>query len=1030
MKKRIISLFLALALCVGMLLAPAWAEEATDPTQAVEVVGAANPGEETDPTTEPTEEETEPTEEETEPTEGETEPTEAPKAAEVPAEETAAPGEDEAVAAVQAMIDALPDVEDMSESYLDALEAAYSAFDALSEAQQAQITGVEKLEALFGWVNSQVSTLADDVKEISGEVKWNNQTFATPVKLIGDTTLTLVGDNKIECDQPLDLNGKNLTIQGTGTLELVGKGGNNNYRVDATLCDSTYTSYNSGGALTLAGGTVKVSGSDQNAVCVYNLKLNGGKLEAYGGSNAGIACAILQTTSGSLYATGDDYGISMYRPSSYDAAVNKLTILVSNKGDADPAVMESADEKAIKNAGVGEFRTVYIGEVTGPMLSVKAQKGYLYEGTAKTATFALSGRNVDLSALTLEWTGAHTGLTASADGKTLTVTTDKTVQAGTYRLKVSVGEASRTAVVTVSGPPICIYERPVDSISTDPEAGAVHVSAYLTDGRTGSIAFQWKREDGTPIAGYTDEIVPLIDLVELGMLTQDESKPWLQSIRIYCTLSYDGYSLNTDTVTLGLSSCSHPAVDHEGYCRQCGQKKGSDKDALLVREDGLYHLIANAEPGEANVGLFMYSGGNFYLTGDVPNKTVNVSDTNVGGKDVTLDLQGHTLNSLQMGNFPYGTFTVKNGTLNQCVYSTATEGKLILDGVTFMAAYATNNSYLDITVQGESVFKEKVSFSSVEGVVHLRGGTFEKGIDTSNGAQPLALLADGYAFRNDQGIVDASNPENLKGEIQVVAHTCDYVNGSCDCGRSCDHSTVSDETGLCQKCGSQVYEANVTAADGTVTGYRTLEEALRNGADATVKLLADCVVKEREEAFCVEVPLTLDLNGKRMEGPSGLIVKKGPTTILDGSPAKTGTIAGTSNWEYSGMGLGVFNNANVTLTILGGRFEGNTDGLQLLGQNTLILKGGSFSSIRFKEGAAATLRESLAPGYAYYNADNTLYDPGDKQEATVELHVGAHPEHTLDSNGHCPCGYTAAATLATEAGKQYFADFSEALEAA
>ena len=46
------------------------------------------------------------------------------------------------------------------------------------------------------------------------------------------------------------------------------------------------------------------------------------------------------------------------------------------------------------------------------------------------------------------------------------------------------------------------------------------------------------------------------------------------------------------------------------------------------------------------------------------------------------------------------------------------------------------------------------------------------------------------------------------------------------------------------------------------------------------------------------------------------------------------------------------------------------------------------------------------------------------------LHVGAHPEHTLDSNGHCPCGYTVAATLATEAGKQYLTNFSEALEAA
>ena len=1018
MKKRIISLILALALCVGMLPAPAWAEEPTDPTQAVEVVGAANPSEETDPTTEPTEEETEPTE-------AETEPTEAPKAAEVPAEETAAPGEDEAVAAVQAMIDALPDVEDMSESYLDALEAAYSAFDALSEAQQAQITGVEKLEALFGWVNSQVSTLAAE-ETISGEVKWNNRTFTTPVKLTGDTTLTLVGDNKIECEKPLDLNGKNLTIQGTGTLELVGSNNDGNYYNSGTIYDSTWTgtSY-TGGGMVIESGTVIARADVYNAVAVRYLYMEGGKLEAYG-ARAGIVTTDLQIKDGSLYATGNSKcGINMYS-APRAVSVNGLNILVSNEPDAQEADMEDGTTEQIENS---EPKTVAIGKFsTSPSISVQPQQGYLYEATVKTATFALSGRNVDLSALTLEWIGPHTGLEASADGKTLTVTTDKTVQAGTYRLKVSAGEASKTAVVTVSGPPICIYERPVDTISTDPEAGEVHVSAYLTKGHSGFIDFQWKRADGTPIPGYTGENVPLCDLVELGMLTQDESKPWLQSIRIYCTLSYDGYSLDTDTVTLGLNSCSHPGVDHEGNCLQCGQKKG-DGDALLVREDGLYHLIANAEPGEANVGLFMYGGGNFYLTGDVPNKTVDVSCTDGSGEDVTLDLQEHTMKSLKMGNFPYGSFTLKNGTLGEI--QTAASGKLILENILYQGKWFDEE--FDLTVQGENTrFERPVTFW---GTTHLRGGHFEQGLDSNCVDRALELLEDGFAFYDSTNkVVNATDSTKLLGrEIHVAAHpTCHYRGGKCDCGRSCDHQgTVSDETGLCQKCGSQVYEANVTTADGTVTGYRTLEEALSHGADATVKLLADCVVEETEEAFCVEVPLTLDLNGKRMEGRSGLIVQKGPTTIQDSSPAQTGTIAGTSDWEGSGVGLWVFKNANATLTILGGHFEGETDGLQLVGQNTLILKGGSFSSMHFIEGAAATLRDSLAPGYAYYkDADNTLYDPGDSQEATVRLHVGAHPEHTLDSSGHCPCGYTAAATLATEAGKQYFADFGDALEAA
>lgn len=1052
MKKRIISLILALALCVGMLPAPAWAEEPTDPTQAVEVVGAANPSEETDPTTEPTEEETEPTEEETEPTEaetepteGETEPTEAPKAAEVPAEETAAPGEDEAVAAVQAMIDALPDVGDMSESYLDALVAAYSAFDALSEAQQAQITGVEKLEALFNWVNSQVSTLATE-ETISGEVTWDNRTFTTPVKLTGDTTLTLTGTNRIKCDQPLNLNGFDLTIQGTGTLELVGKGGNN-YQVGATLCDGTWTgsSSSSGGTLTLAGGTVKVSGSLQNAVCVYSLKLNGGNLEAHGGENAGIVCALLETTSGSLYATGDDYGISMYYPYFYGSDVNKLDILVSNKKDADIAEMESSDEKAIKNARRGDFRTVYIGEVSGPMLSVKAQKGYLYEGTAdQTATFSYSAKNLDGCMFGVEWTGAHPGLTAefslSVD-QTIIVTTKDTVKQGTYELKLIARDAenvntlaTKTFTVTVLGAPITVTTQPQDASARckrgDLDAWQgdkeIRVTATLVAGLTGDIAYQWKLEDGTVLVGFNQPTLSLKNLYSGNQLPPVAGKPWLSSAKVYCTLTYGSHSVNTNAVTLTVNTCAHENAKPDGNCRQCGEPCSSEP--LLVREDGAYYAVDTSGIGDAEVGGgILTSGGTFYLTKDVLSRDMNAGNYTAGSENVILDLQDHTLNRLKMGNFPYGSFTLKNGTLG--VIQTVAGGKLILENIHYKDTLIS--AQFELTVQGENTrFEQPVAF---HGTTHLRGGHFDGGLDSACVDRALELLEDGFAFYDSANkVVDATDSARLVGrEIHVASHTCHYSDGKCACGRSCDHSTVSDETGLCQKCGSQVYEANVTTADGTVTGYRTLEEALRSGADATVKLLADCVVKEREEAFCVEVPLTLDLNGKRMEGPSGLIVKKGPTTILDGSPAKTGTIAGTSNWEYSGMGLGVFNNANVTLTILGGRFEGKTDGLQMLGQNTLILKGGSFSSIHFKEGATATLRDSLAPGYAYYkDADNTLYDPGVNQEVRAGLHVGVHTEHTPDSNGHCPCGYTVAATLDTEAGKQYFADFGDALEAA
>lgn len=1062
MKKRIISLILALALCVGMLPAPAWAEEPTDPTQAVEVVGAANPSEETDPTTEPTEEETEPTEAETEPTEAETEPTEGetePTEEETdPAEETAAPGEDEAVAAVQAMIDALPDVEDMSESYLDALVAAYSAFDALSEAQQAQINGVEKLEALFNWVNSQVSTLAAE-ETISGEVNWNNRTLTTPVKLTGDTTLTLTGTNRIECEKPLDLNGHKLTIQGTGSLELVGSNNDGNYYNSGTIYDSTWTgtSY-TGGGMVIESGTVIARADVYNAVAVRYLYMDGGKLEAYG-ARAGIVTTDLQIKDGSLYATGNSKcGINMYS-APRAVSVNGLNILVSNEPNAQEADMEDGTTEQIENS---EPKTVAIGKFsTSPSISVQPQQGYLYEATAKTATFALSGRNVDLSALTLEWTGAHTGLeaAASADGKTLTVTTDKTVQAGTYRLKVSAGEASRTAVVTVSGPPICIYDRPVDTISTDPEAGAVTVTAYLTDGRTGSIDFQWKREDGTPIAGYTDEIVPLIDLVELGMLTQDESKPWLQTIRIYCTLSYDGYSLNTDTVTVGLNSCSHPGVDHEGNCLQCGQKKG-DGDALLVREDGLYHLIANAEPGEANVGLFMYGGGNFYLTGDVPNKTVNVSCTDVGGKDVTLNLQEHTMKNLKMGNFPYGSFTLKNGTLGEI--GTVASGKLILENILYQGKWFDEE--FDLTVQGENTrFERPVTFW---GTTHLRGGRFSQGLDSNCAGRALGLLEDGFAFYDSANkVVDATDSARLVGrEIHVASHACDYRYGKCACGRSCDHQGTTDENGYCTNCGTFVYPFAI--GEKLYTGLEAALTAAQEGDTVTLRGDYDM------QAATVEIKksITLELNGHTLSGwPYAPIL----TILAPDVTIQNGTVKNTDTSKSSpAVQVGTLHTTGAKLTVKNAIFEGSEShgaprnyGLSIFAGNTAQAENGTFiggisvnGSLTLNGGKAdhiyvgtgVTYASLLAKGYAY-QAKGQLVKPENMADGiAVEVVKCGHPDGLTDTEACAYCGLTcnhpgidsttgnctvcglfqATASVAAGGTTTYFANFSVALEAA
>lgn len=1078
MKKRIISLILALALCVGMLPAPAWAEEPTDPTQAVEVVGAANPSEETDPTTEPTEEETEPTEAETEPTEGETEPTEAPKAAEVPAEETAAPGEDEAVAAVQAMIDALPDVEDMSESYLDALEAAYSAFDALSETQQAQITGVEKLEALFGWVNSQVSTLAAE-ETISGEVNWNNRTFTTPVKLTGDTTLTLTGTNRIECDQPLDLNGFDLTIQGTGTLELVGKGGSS-FLVGATLCDSTWTGSSSsrGGALTLAGGTVKVRGSLQNAVCVYSLKLNGGNLEAHGGENAGIVCALLETTSGSLYATGDDYGISMYYPYFYGSDVNKLDILVSNKKDADIAEMESSDEKAIKNASRGKFGTVYIGEVSGPMLSVKAQKGYLYEGTAdQTATFSYSAKNLDGCTFGVEWTGDHPGLTAefslSVD-QTIIVTTKDTVKQGTYELKLIARDAenvntlaTKTFTVTVLGAPITVTTQPQDASARckrgDLDAWQgdkeIRVTATLVAGLTGDIAYQWKLEDGTVLVGFNQPTLSLKNLYSGNQLPPVAGKPWLSSAKVYCTLTYGSHSVNTNAVTLTVNTCVHENAKPDGNCRQCGEPCSSEP--LLVREDGAYYAVDTSGIGDAEVGGgILTSGGTFYLTKDVLSRDMNAGNYTAGSENVILDLQDHTLNRLKMGNFPYGSFTLKNGTLGEI--QTVASGKLILENIHYKDTLIS--AQFELTVQGENTrFEQPVAF---HGTTHLRGGHFDGGLDSACVDRALELLEDGFAFYDSANkVVDATDSARLVGrEIHVASHACDYRYGKCACGRSCDHQGTTDENGYCTNCGTFVYPFAI--GEKLYTGLEAALTAAQEGDTVTLRGDYDM------QAATVEIKksITLELNGHTLSGwPYAPIL----TILAPDVTIQNGTVKNTDTSKSSpAVQVGTLHTTGAKLTVKNAIFEGSEShgaprnyGLSIFAGNTAQAENGTFiggisvnGSLTLNGGKAdhiyvgtgVTYASLLAKGYAY-QAKGQLVKPENMADGiAVEVVKCGHPDGLTDTEACAYCGLTcnhpgidsttgnctvcglfqATASVAAGGTTTYFANFSVALEAA
>ena len=914
---------------------------------------------------------------------------------------------------------------------------------------------------------------AESTETISGEVTWNNQTFTTPVKLTGDTTLTLEGDNKIECDAPLDLNNCKLTVKGTGTLEVIGNGRSEDEdsTLNGAIFDSGYkgTTYGKG-TLTLEGGTVTARGGDYNAISVRYVELQGGKLEAYGGSNAGIVCSYLYTYGGSLYATGDVYGIEMR--TMYAGNPGNLAILASNEKDASMAEMDAGDIGDIQDNV--KKKTYYIGEVTGPLFSVKTQKGTLYEGVAaQKATFAISAKNVDMTTLEAQWVGDHTGLTESlsTDGKTLTVTTDATVKQGTYSLTVTVTgtdgtTVTKTVTVTVSGSPLTISTQPQD-VSASCKSGdldawqgdkEIRVTATLATGQTGDISYQWKLEDGTELEGFTRSTLSLKELYKAGKLSPVADKLWLFSAKVYCTLTYGSCSVNTNTVTLTVNTCSHEKYTHEGKCQQCGEP--CSEEVLFIDEDGLPYS-SELTDAETPVGGKLITGGTFYFVREI-DATLRAGGDVANKMDVTLDLQSHKVWALDLQNCPYNSVTIKNGTIERI--DTNNPAVLILDSVTTKQRVFSNE--FTLTVKGSCVFERQVAF---HGKTQLQGGTFQEGIDVEVGEQALALLADGYAFA-DAGSNDILNVSNVSihgRRVKVVAHTCSYTNGKCrQCGRICNHEGKVDSNGYCTRC-----HALVEAFEIGGTRYISLENALAAAQDGDRITLRGPLTIENAEPIEISKNITLDLKGFTLSksaenallcilGSNVAIINGKVQNTYPNKPHKaveigklnqTGakltldkvTLEGSIDGGTGARGRGLFiytgNEAVVTSgTFTGGIYTegtltmsgGSADQLEL-GYNSGIrvtLSGGSFDSIQIENGA--DYQSLLAAGYAYQKKDGALVKLSEMKENTAVTVVKcSHPDAPSGGNV-CPyCGYAAAVTK-TDGSISYYPTAAAAIAAA
>lgn len=897
---------------------------------------------------------------------------------------------------------------------------------------------------------------------ISGDVTWENQTITTPVRLTGDTTITLKGENTITISDTVELSAlemdyRSLTIQGSGSLTVTVP--DRKYGIaDSGYSDST------GGTLTIKGGAKITTNGGTFGLSAKTIVIENGTLNLKN-SGYGIDTASLTMSGGTLYATGK-YGAISNSPHGKTRNIDSnLTVLYSDKQNAntdDMSVGTADDTKRDE-----DVKTIYIAKMAPrASLTVGAQQGTIQESLgSQRATFSVTGSKVKMDTLNVEWDGAHTGLTAekSADNQTITVTADSTVKEGSYKLKLtadsengfSPARATATATVTVAAAPrnpITIRTQPqVSDKKGDGQFKAdVWVRAQLEGGTSGNITYQWyvngKEFTGTGSGSNRITLTP-------SDLTTTAGKNWEYSGQVYCKLSYQSYTLDTNTVPVTFNTCPHEKYTNEGKCQQCGEP--CSKDVLFIR-NGIPYTFEGDNP---DVGFILFSGGTAYFVRDT-NATLKAGNGEPANKmDITLDLQGHKVKTLDLQNFPYKSVTIKNGTINDI--ATSAPAVLILDSVTTSAG--TLDKLFTLTVKGNCVFQHQVNFL---GKTQLQGGTFQGGINAALGEEALALLADGYAFADagSDEILNVSHVDIPDRAVKVVEHTCQYQNGKCACGRSCDHAGKVDSKGYCTRC-----QALVEAFETGGKRYTSLENALAAAQDGDTITLRGPLTIENAEPIEISKNIILNLNGHTLSKSAGkgllrilgsnvaIINGKVQNThpsdpyhaVAVGKSKQTGakltldnvTLEGSTDGRNRGVGLGILTGNEAVVTsgkFIGGIYTegaltmsgGSADLLELgaLKGIPVTLSGGSFDSIKIKNGA--DYQSLLAEGYAYRKKDGALLKLSEMKENTAVTVVKcSHPDDHSGGNA-CPyCGYAAEVTKA-DGSISYHRTASEAIAAA
>ena len=234
-------------------------------------------------------------------------------------------------------------------------------------------------------------------------------------------------------------------------------------------------------------------------------------------------------------------------------------------------------------------------------------------------------------------------------------------------------------------------------------------------------------------------------------------------------------------------------------------------------------------------------------------------------KAFTLELNGKTATTqLNAELYLHAQVTVQDsstgktgGMAGTALLNVQSNGDLIIKSGTFNGRIAMNDGKL--TIKG-GTFNQEVDLPRGDSdSVFFSGGTFAKIWYPNSSGSFLDLLADGYAFYDNDGKL--VNAAEITGRylynVHIGTHAHSFTGGACACGYTCPHTSV-DESGACTVCGKQ-FAASITKGDD-VTYYDRFTDALvyatRNDG-CTLKLLADVT----GTAVMINNPFLFDLNG-------------------------------------------------------------------------------------------------------------------------------------------------------------------------